>query len=249
MKTTEMLDSEYLTFTTENISHGSLILINSNSPLTTCPAANELTNIDELLSGLLAPYSGCEDQVMLQKQAATMLLSLLKRVNSNQKITALKGFRSHDSNCSEHQSGLAIDLARTAPFIDKICPDFSGDGTIASFCHMAPQFGFILRYPKGKESITGVDYKPWHFRYVGFPHSMIMAEQHLVLEEYIEMLEKTTSPLKPFVYTQNGARMDIMYISMEDRQKIEISFSDALPYTLSGTNRNGVILTRFRRHF
>ena len=50
-------------------------------------------------------------------------------------------------------------------------------------------FGFIIRYPAGKENITGFNYEPWHIRYVGMPHSKIITEGGITLEEYIDSLE------------------------------------------------------------
>ena len=50
----------------------------------------------------------------------------------------------------------------------------------------APEFGFVLRYPAGKEHITGIGHEPWHFRYVGRPHAGEMALCGLTLEEYWE---------------------------------------------------------------
>ena len=48
-------------------------------------------------------------------------------------------------------------------------------------------YGFILRFPEGKESITGVMYEPWHFRYVGEPAAKYIMENGLCLEEFIEL--------------------------------------------------------------
>ena len=45
---------------------------------------------------------------------------------------------------------------------------------------------YYLEKQRGKTDITGISYEPWHFRYVGLPHSAIMYEHDLVLEEYIE---------------------------------------------------------------
>jgi D-alanyl-D-alanine carboxypeptidase len=52
----------------------------------------------------------------------------------------------------------------------------------------AYKYGFILRYPKGKEDITGIIYEPWHFRYVGVEAATVMYEQGLTLEEFVEGL-------------------------------------------------------------
>ncbi|WP_192811776.1 M15 family metallopeptidase, partial [Paenibacillus polymyxa] len=46
-------------------------------------------------------------------------------------------------------------------------------------------YGFILRYPKGKEMVTGYQYEPWHLRYVGVERAAEMAERKLTLEEYV----------------------------------------------------------------
>ena len=48
------------------------------------------------------------------------------------------------------------------------------------------EYGFILRYPKGKEYITGIEFEPWHFRYVGVPAATYMTENELTLEELWE---------------------------------------------------------------
>lgn len=79
---------------------------------------------------------------------------------------------------SEHQTGLAFD-------INKI--DLSFEGTpeaiwLAKNCH---KYGFIIRYPKGKESITGYMYEPWHIRYLGVKTATAVYNSGLCLEEYL----------------------------------------------------------------
>lgn len=54
----------------------------------------------------------------------------------------------------------------------------------------AHRFGFILRYPEGKEGITGYDYEPWHFRYVGIKEATEIYERGLTLEEFFQIVEK-----------------------------------------------------------
>ena len=79
---------------------------------------------------------------------------------------------------SEHQSGLAFDLNElTFAFGD------SPEGIwLAENCH---KYGFILRYPKDKEEITGYMYEPWHVRYIGKEKAAAIHESGLCLEEYL----------------------------------------------------------------
>ncbi len=86
---------------------------------------------------------------------------------------------------SVHQTGLAIDLGLLRPEIDFIRPAFHYEDTCKKFRELAPAYGFIERYPEGKEYITGIAHEPWHFRYVNTPHSEIMASKGLTLEEYL----------------------------------------------------------------
>ena len=85
---------------------------------------------------------------------------------------------------SEHQIGLALDI---------VCNDYmsldegfgdtkAGKWLAANSC----RFGFILRYPEGKENITGIEYEPWHFRYVGKAAATVIMEQGISLEEFWE---------------------------------------------------------------
>ena len=53
----------------------------------------------------------------------------------------------------------------------------------------AYKYGFILRYPPGKEDITGIDYEPWHYRYVGIDAALEIYTQQLTLEEYLNMIK------------------------------------------------------------
>lgn len=85
--------------------------------------------------------------------------------------------------CSEHTTGLAIDiLAENYREADDGYAD-SAEGKWLQ--ENACRFGFILRYPKDKEHITGVIYEPWHYRYVGVEAATEMYELGLCLEEYV----------------------------------------------------------------
>ena len=80
---------------------------------------------------------------------------------------------------SEHQLGIAVDINA-----DKsMC---SNEEVYAWLAENAYKYGFILRYPIGKQEITGTSYEPWHYRYVGEEAAREIYEQGICLEEYFE---------------------------------------------------------------
>lgn len=91
--------------------------------------------------------------------------------------------------CSEHQTGLAIDIC---VYRDNNCyieHDIIYMEEINWVKENAHKYGFILRYPEDKEDITGYNYEGWHFRYVGNAASYIYFN-NLTLEEYLEKICK-----------------------------------------------------------
>lgn len=81
---------------------------------------------------------------------------------------------------SEHQTGLAVDL-------NWISEDFENTDAFRWLQKHAHEYGFILRYPKGQEHITGYMYEPWHYRYVGVETASYIKENNLLLEDYIAL--------------------------------------------------------------
>lgn len=93
---------------------------------------------------------------------------------------------------SEHHTGLALDIVDEEWII-------AGNGLETAYENELSQqwlmetkaeYGFILRYPEGKEDETMIEYEPWHFRYVGTEHAAFMEKHDLVLEEYIELIKQ-----------------------------------------------------------
>ena len=97
-------------------------------------------------------------------------------------------------HASEHTTGLAVDITSTALANQEgnsgLLPDLENYPEGLWLKENAPKFGFILRYPKAKEAITGINFEPWHFRYVGIENAMYMTEKNLTLEEYIAILKQ-----------------------------------------------------------
>ena len=88
---------------------------------------------------------------------------------------------------SEHHTGLAIDVTSASMGwgLRQDFADYPDGQWIDDHCH---EYGFIIRYPKGKTDITGYDYEPWHLRYVGVDAATYIMENGLTLEEYVEQI-------------------------------------------------------------
>lgn len=84
---------------------------------------------------------------------------------------------------SEHQTGLAIDVS-CASINYSLVNSFASTPEGIWLKENCWRFGFILRYPKDKESITGYAYEPWHIRYVGVPLAYYLYQNNLTLDEY-----------------------------------------------------------------
>ncbi|MGN0475936.1 MAG: M15 family metallopeptidase, partial [Ruminococcus sp.] len=180
----------------EKVYCGNLLLVNAEYPL-------KNNNAESLI-----PADIRFPDILMKRDAAYVLQLVLEKICAGNSIVPVSGYRSLDEqfdiwnvslrdngedftrkyvalpNHSEHQTGLAIDLGLNEKEIDFIRPDFPYVGICNEFRKAAPDYGFIERYAKDKEEITGISHEPWHFRYVGYPHSKIMQENGFSLEEY-----------------------------------------------------------------
>jgi D-alanyl-D-alanine carboxypeptidase len=90
-------------------------------------------------------------------------------------------------DASEHQIGLALDItSSTYSALEIGFGDTNAGKWLAAHC---AEYGFILRYPLGKEEVTGIQYEPWHFRYVGKTAAAQIMEREITLEEFVSELE------------------------------------------------------------
>lgn len=127
-------------------------------------------NIDLLGQSAYRPYS-------MQK---AVFARLTKKYGSEEKANAVSAYPGQ----SEHQTGLAIDITskRMGNTLEQTFGDTPEGKWLAA---NAPKYGFIIRYPKGKESVTGYAYEPWHIRYVGKKIAQEITEKGITLEEYL----------------------------------------------------------------
>ena len=236
----------------EQTAQGPLILVNAAHPLTGGPAP-ELTAPDAL-----------HPKILLERQAAHLLDACVRAAGGWRAIVPVSGWRSLAEQrflwadtwdregedftrkyvalprCSEHQTGLAVDLGERAEHIDFIRPRFPEDGACGRFRRLAADHGFIQRYRREKESLTGIAEEPWHFRYVGVPHARLLEDSGLCLEEYGDFLRERPRTC----VLSNGRRGTVSYLSCAGGG-VELELPEDACFQVSGHNDGGFIVTRW----
>ena len=171
----------------------SLMLVNDSHPLPTdfTPDLVEYNGARMhplMLEGYIAMRDAVQDKTGVRIYVASDYRTAEEQrelyETSGDKIAALVG-------CSEHEAGLALDVY--APYFDG--EDFLRSRAGRRVNSVCAGYGYIIRYPKGKESVTGIDYEPWHLRYVGAPHAAIMSDAGITLEEYIWVKMRRARPI------------------------------------------------------
>jgi len=135
---------------------------------------------------------------------------------------------------SEHHTGLAFDFGVMS---GNTINAFTGTGNASWFRRNSYKYGFILRYQQSKTRITQTADEPWHYRYVGLPHSALIYQNNWCLEEFIENIRNYTyeEPLE-FEYE------DVIYgIYFAEGTSVRIPFNTE--FEISGNNIDGFIIT------
>jgi LAS superfamily LD-carboxypeptidase LdcB len=182
-----------------------LVLVNKERNL-----PSDYTPKDLVIPNVPFPFKGDEPRKYMRVKAAEALEELFERAKDESiSLVATSGYRSYSTQKSifdrkaralgfeeanktsaypgqsEHQTGLAMDV--TSSKVDfKLVQSFGETKEGIWLKKNSHHFGFIIRYPKGKEDITGYIYEPWHIRYVGLEMAEYLYNNNLTLEEYFQ---------------------------------------------------------------
>lgn len=152
--------------------------------------------------------------------------------------------------CSEHHTGLSVDVRAwldngTFPYItssDTSCVQIYS--WLNANCY---KYGFIQRYPESKFTVTKSNHYACHYRYVGYPHALAMMRNDLCLEEYLAVLaaRHTYEGTHYIINGEDGVTYEIYYVPAEtaDGAITSVPVPTSLPYTVSGNNYDGFIVT------
>lgn len=213
----------------DNIYSGDLILVNKDYSYHSKFVTKDLIKVNE--------------KILLENRVKCQLEKVLDKIDGYRSIAVTSGWRAMKEqadlyaqslekrgalftkkyvalpNHSEHQTGLAIDVGLSKRDIDYLCPEFPYEGICQKFREEAVQYGFIERYPKNKENITGIAHEPWHFRYIGVPHAEIMKRHDLCLEEYIEFVKQYPYGKGNYSVFKGDYKIAVSYLSAEEKEK------------------------------
>lgn len=208
-------------------------------------------------------YEVMDNDVMARAEAAEAVNSMIKDFSEETGLTDIRvdsAYRSVEeqqsiyddaddkSNVSEpgysdYHTGYSIDLNVVSEEGESL--DFDGTGDYEWFIKNCYKYGFITRFPEGKDSLTGQSYRPWHFRYVGIVHAAYMFQNGLCLEEYIKKLEsfpydgthlETSDP--------SGKKYEIYYFAADMAGTLtSVAVPSDKEFEISGNNSNGFIVT------
>ncbi len=137
---------------------------------------------------------------------------------------------------SDHHTGMGVQLRYTSEGNTyKLNTDETYDWLYDN-CH---KYGFVVRYPEGKEEVTGVEDYTEYFRYVGVAHATYMKANNLCMEEYVELLKTDyTDHKKPLgIEAADGLYYEVYYATET------LHYPTNYAYEVSGTNEGGVIVT------
>jgi LAS superfamily LD-carboxypeptidase LdcB len=253
----------YITPESSQLARGPLILVNESAA---CSFAQEDTLVS-LYEHKAGTYAVRDKLLLLQEDmipALDALMQGLKEEIPEHTVSVFAGYRTsqeqqdvYDSAVkrsgedaakkmvsaatkSDYHTGYSVDFKLVDP--QGASENFTGEGDYAWVPQNAPKYGFVLRYPEGKEDRTGLDYRSDHYRYVGLPHSLIMQENSFTLEEYIDYLKAYPFEGTHLSYEADGRQYEIYYAAAGTAGSIPVP-SDTQNYAISGNNIDGYIVT------
>ncbi|MGN4722586.1 M15 family metallopeptidase [Bacillus cereus group sp. MYBK15-3] len=240
-------NTERKEITKEQIYKGDLLLVNRDYPVKKDSIRSDIINVNHN-SELVRGYVIFDRNLRLSKYVVKKFLNVVDAAGKDgvQHFLMSSGYRDFKEQSklykemgsdyalpagySEHNLGLSLDVGSTQKKMEK-----APEGKWIE--ENVWKHGFVLRYPKNKSNITGIQYEPWHIRYVGLPHSAIMQKKNFTLEEYLEFLKEE----KEISTEVEGKKYTVSYYKVSENMKVNVPANKQ--YKISGNNMDGVIVT------
>ncbi|MBQ9779657.1 MAG: D-alanyl-D-alanine carboxypeptidase family protein [Clostridia bacterium] len=222
---------------------GDLVIVNGTHQYTFPATEDHLINAYNLWNAHSPKVYGLGNNIRLDNAALTavdkMLADLAAATGYNEVVLA-SAYRSFDE---QEAIGSATKGGYSDHHTGRLCSlNVKNDAAQAWLDANAAKYGFVVRYPEDKGDKTGVTGYTSAYRYVGVAHATYMSANNLCLEEYVEYLKANVNDKKPLSVTgADGKAYDVYYYAVNGSATIKIPTN--FPYTVSGTNDGGVVVT------
>lgn len=237
------------------VNNGLLVLVNSDNRYV-FPEETDMVNLYTALKGSNVSQSG--SGLYMNSTSAKALKAMCEAFYNETGLTggvlvyssylsyekALAAGGADAAGTSDYHTGNTVVLRAWPSTVGKM-----GEGQFEWFLDNCYSYGFVLRYPEGKDEITGVDadfadakYRNGIFRYVGVCHAYYMYKNNLCLEEYLELIKQYT-PEEPLIIDVQNKSYEVYYQPMEDGLTSTVSVPNDSAYLISGNNSDGFIIT------
>ncbi|MGE7623442.1 VanY-A/VanY-F/VanY-M family D-Ala-D-Ala carboxypeptidase [Viridibacillus sp. NPDC096237] len=233
--------------TKEQIYKGDLLLVNKNYPVKEGSVKSDIINLSQNKE-LVRGYGVLDRNLRLSREIVNKFLRVVDAAEKEgvRNFLISSSYRDFEeqrqlyqkmgsdyalpAGYSEHNLGLSLDVGSTQTKMEN-----APEGKWIE--EKVWKYGFVLRYPKNKTNITGIQYEPWHIRYVGLPHSAIMQKKKFTLEEYLDFLKEK----KEISINVEGKKYTISYYQISKSTTVNVPVNQH--YEISGNNVDGVIVT------
>lgn len=217
------------------------------------------TNIVTLYDHIKTEYYGVSDfEVKLDEEVIEHLNDLMQdfaETQHNTDIVVIGGYRSAEDQNQRYSDGISgviggfSDYHTGRSFDMGVFPQdgsgsgyYSPTGIYSWIDEHAADYGFVVRFPEGKESYTNERARTQTYRYVGVPHSTYMKQNNLCLEEYIEKIKSYTTN-KPLEISSGANVYKVYYVESGYDAKTNVGVPLGEDYEISGNNEDGFIVT------
>lgn len=235
-----------------DVHKGELLVVNSQTQYqfpTTSMGLKTIADNRVKFDGVSNTYMVGNTAWKLHSTALDALNSMMYKyyeLSSDGSVSVSSAYRSYEdqenlnsstaAGYSDHHTGLCVALKGNAGK-----SDLEEDHWIYQNCH---KYGFVVRYPESKSTVTGVSGYEYCFRYVGVAHATYMYNNNLCLEEYVELLKSTYAAGNHLtVVGADGKNYEIYYVPAANTELTTLQVPKNYQYTISGDNVGGFIVT------
>ena len=250
-------ESQYTTeiHKASDINTGNLVLVNSDHEYKFVDGDIDLAVLWDVIEG--DTFHVRDMVTALHKETLDQFMALMQAFyneNKNSDIYVIGGYRTAEEQndayysgnsqfqggYSDYNTGRSLDLA-IVPSDGSSSGYYSPTGVYSYINEHAAEYGFVIRFPEGKESYTRERARDYTYRYVGVSHAMYMKQNSLCLEEYIDKLKEHTKD-NPLEVKVDKKLYQIYYAPASSTGDTEVPVPSNKTYTVSGNNVDGFVV-------